>query len=103
MFVAFVVTDLRGRALKDGLPLGLKAICQESPILPRYRIYVYGDGQVAKRAWENMQKIPNMNDPDYRALQSSVLAWYAPETGTIKYKTDGKEEDAVIGTGWCKR
>jgi hypothetical protein len=103
IFVAFVVTDLRDGPLKERLPLGLKAICAQSPILPRYRIYVYGDRRLAELARKNMQKVPNMDDPEYQSLQSSVLARYVPETGTIKYKADGKEEDMVIGTDWCKR
>src|SRR5262249_8570702 len=100
MFVAFVVTDLRGKALRDELTSGLKGICADLPILPRYRIYVYGDRRLAQIAEDNMSKIPNIDDPAYQTLQSGLLAKYAPETGTITLNTD---ERLAIGRDWCKK
>jgi hypothetical protein len=102
MNVAFVVSELRGQALKDGLVSRLQTMCSELPILPRYRISVYSEARFAESAKRSIGKIPNLNDPEYRALESARLASYAPENGSISFFSGGSVDQVSIGTQWCK-
>lgn len=100
--VAFVVSELRGKALKDGLLSRLRTMCSELPILPRYRISVYSEARFVESAKRSIGKIPNLNDPEFRELESNRLASYAPENGVISFYSNSSVDQVPVGTQWCK-
>jgi hypothetical protein len=100
--VAFVVTDLRGKNLRDELAGSLKALCSRVPNLSMYRISIFADEKSANLAKKNIGTVPNLNSPEYQAIEQARLAMYSPDDGILQFaNSEGPNARVSMGTKWC--
>lgn len=105
MYVAFVVTALRGKELDNKLPERLQQLCAQNNMLDHYRISVYTEKRYADLAREIIGRVPNLNDPDGQAVERATLARYSPDEGDLFLMpgaNGSRERRIALGNKWCR-
>ncbi|MDR2637140.1 MAG: hypothetical protein LBB55_02270 [Zoogloeaceae bacterium] len=104
LYIAHVVTSLRGEELKRNLADRLIALCSSNDYLDKYSIFVYSDPESADFQKNNIGTIPDMGDEQWQRVDEAILATYYPSDGTltIRSRESDSEIQIQIGKSWCK-